>query len=983
MDGFCDLSSLITFSDVEICYSALIDVLAYRDSPNFFENSESNDFYDAEYAVTVNDERYSLVGIKKLSFTSESEITKLHLQYWNKNDIPFSILILPHEIRIYNNFTIKTNNLLYSTSRDQNIYDISDFCNDTLISNLTNKKFEKCFKRAERVDQRLLENLRVTIQLLNKKGMNIKPAYNFLAQCIFVKYLEDREIIDLSSSVFIDVSSQNFTELLELRDFNVMSRLFEILKGKFQGDFFDLSMQISSDQLEVVGRFFGGEDLYINGGGQISLFAYDFSIIPIELISNIYETFFVLDDQINKTEKTKRDGAYYTPCYLAEFIVSSLFEQTGKSQPTVLDPACGSGVFLVSCYKRMVDIHLQKNKKISATELKNILENHIYGIDKNEEALKIACFSLYVAMLDYLMPKDIYENQVQLPTLKQNLIAHNFLDPIPVPELSGVTVDFIIGNPPWVSADEDVIEKRIARSIGVSDKQTAQLFILYSRKYACANTWISFLVPNSIFLNQNASTFREQLFELFTVREVMNLHWMKQTLFKNAKAPCSILTLQATPSQRDYAFSYCAFRPNLLSTVLNQIVYDEENIIRLKKSEVQHNEYVWYTLTSGDQFDLQTILYMQEYPRLRDQMTLYKLECGRGFAVGKGNEYCPEFLEYRGGNLDGCFESYFINARRLPAITQAYYERPRKLSFYQFTNKLLVKRTYNKRTGHASSSQDIFIFSDDFHQLADTTGENLDLIFYLEALYNSRVFDYYCFHCTKVFVSIKPEISKDNLLDFPVPPFSAEDDTIQEIISNVRRLKQLKEHSMHAVEPLFSLEHNLQGEIDEIQRHIDQQIFHLYGFSDIEQEVVNDTLNLISGSPVEATSEDLRGYQELLCTILNNVFSGSDYMVNANLIHSKRFFTIALFDVKRSCVDDVNLSETEVLKKLVDLLGASSLDQLDGSIIVKKRISGFTPNGFYFIKLKDRQNWSKMSAIRDASFVMQTAISEHQKEEFI
>lgn len=959
-------------SDVEVIYQALIAVLDYKHSVNFTDHLNNTSLFNAEYRITMDGIEYPILGIKIMGCKDEYELAKIHLQFWNKNDIPFSIIVLPGEIRIYNNFTVKDNKLLYSSAKAENALNLADFCNDAIISNLVNEKLEKYINKSERVDQRLLENLRTTIQILySKYSMNLETAYNFLAQCIFVKYLEDRGIINLESDAFQNVKVKSFTELLKTQNPALIATLFKKLKYKFNGDLFDVdddARKISADQLKVIAQFFEGEDLTIEGYSQLSLFIYDFSIIPIELISNIYETFFSLGDRILDTKVAKHNGAYYTPYYLADFMVSNCFDKINRKQFIVLDPACGSGVFLVSCYKKMVDAYIKEHNKITANKLKSILKDNIYGIDISGKALKIACFSLYVAMLDYLEPKDIYENGVQLPRLLgDNLLCESFLNPIL--NFWPLKADLIVGNPPWISSKEKSI-KKYAKQQEVSDQQTGQLFISRALEFSHGNTLISLIVPNSIFINKYATNFRRKLFSECVIHSILNLHWMRNSLFTNAKAPCSILTYQLNPDNTDYTFDYYSFKPNLITNLLNKIVYDKSEIMHLKKSVANKNEDIWYILTSGDNFDVQTISYLKEYHSLNEQMKSLKLEYGRGYAVGNHKYYRPDFLNYRGGNLDGCFKSYSIDYQNLPQITEDYYERPRKLSFYQYTNKLLVKRTYNTHTGRAASSDKIFIFSDDFHQLADITGQNKNLIYYLEALYNSDLFEYYCFHCTKNAVSIKPEISKDNLLDFPVPEFTLKNEYIQKICNLVQLIKKLSNNAIMRNSLL----------------QLNETIYELYGLSKVERETINYTLNYIipechSRAITYASESNYHNYIEELCDLLNKLFSDSGYFVSLALLKQQSLFTIVIFKVSKNIFEKSNETCNQILAKLTDLLGISSLEMLTGEMIIKNRIVGFTTNGFYFIKTKELKNWTIMNAIKDANYIMKFALFNNQEEE--
>ena len=142
--------------------------------------------------------------------------------------------------------------------------------------------------------------------------------------------------------------------------------------------------------------------------GQQSFWPYDFGIIPVETISAIYERFLKPSD--------KKAGAFYTPRYLAEAVLDMALVDTSElNNKKYLDPACGSGIFLVGLFNRMAEEWKRANPGARndrrASELRAILCNNLLGIDINPTACRITAFSLYVAYLDQLTPRDIQKLQ--------------------------------------------------------------------------------------------------------------------------------------------------------------------------------------------------------------------------------------------------------------------------------------------------------------------------------------------------------------------------------------------------------------------------------------------------------------------------------------------------------------------------------------------------------------------------------------------
>ncbi len=166
---------------------------------------------------------------------------------------------------------------------------------------------------------------------------------------------------------------------------------------------------------------------------------YEFSVLPADILGQVYEQFLgkvirlttghraVVED---KPEVKKAGGVYYTPTYIVDYIVKNTVGKlvTGKSpkqaaQIRILDPACGSGSFLINAYQYLLDWHLewyQKNTpqkwatgrspvlsrgnkgewKLTTTERKRILLNNIFGVDIDSQAVEVTKLSLLLKVLE-------------------------------------------------------------------------------------------------------------------------------------------------------------------------------------------------------------------------------------------------------------------------------------------------------------------------------------------------------------------------------------------------------------------------------------------------------------------------------------------------------------------------------------------------------------------------------------------------------
>src|SRR5271157_4833033 len=195
-----------------------------------------------------------------------------------------------------------------------------------------------------------------------------------------------------------------FLRVLQNKEFTYA--LFEQLADDFNGDTFPIEVGerecIQQEHLDKLRGFLMGST---SAQQELFFFAYRFNVIPIELISTIYEEFYN-----ERTGKDRNQGSHYTPPALVEFVLAhTLTPDVLAKKPRVLDPACGSGIFLVESFRRMVRYlwKEQGNNRVTRLQLRRILRDQIAGIDINEEAVRVAAFSLYLAFLHYQKPREI------------------------------------------------------------------------------------------------------------------------------------------------------------------------------------------------------------------------------------------------------------------------------------------------------------------------------------------------------------------------------------------------------------------------------------------------------------------------------------------------------------------------------------------------------------------------------------------------
>ena len=242
------------------------------------------------------------------------------------------------KIKIYNGSKLDTNEVSIELLEE---IDKND-CNqekDFSFWNIINQRFWIKYKKNysnKKLNELMLENIKYITEQLKEK-YHISYATRLILRMIFITYLIDKEI-DIDYKDFPKNINEAREKLIEItKDKKELYMLFEHLKDKFNGNLFELNNEIydenlNDDALKLLSDFLSGK-LVLNSG-QISLFnMYDFNIIPVELISNIYE--ILLGKEVQE-----RDKAFYTPDYLVNYIIEQSIKPllVNSKNLKVLDP---------------------------------------------------------------------------------------------------------------------------------------------------------------------------------------------------------------------------------------------------------------------------------------------------------------------------------------------------------------------------------------------------------------------------------------------------------------------------------------------------------------------------------------------------------------------------------------------------------------------------------------------------------------------
>lgn len=658
------------------------------------------------------------------------------------------------------------------------------------------------FKPKERVDQVLLDNLTSSHALLCEVELSSDAAQALLIQAMFVAYLEDREII--GKDYFKAASNgqfECFSALLDAGSATGLKQLFASLREDFNGDLFVAPCsfepnakppRISKAHLDILARFRSGRE-EMTGSGQLRFWGYNFKHIPIELISAVYDRF------LGERDAERREhGAYYTPMFLADTVVSQIWDSlpaAAKEKGDFLDPACGSGVFLVRSFQRLCEHwrETRTSRTIRWDSLLNIL-SRLHGWDLNGGAVRVAVFSLYIALLEQVSPPDIrllIKRGKVLPELwGRTLKCQDFFTVDPAES----SFDVIVGNPPWTSRrgpDRSSAQWCEAQNLPMPGREDAWAFTWKSLRHLRADGLVAFLLPAMGFLHNHADisvAARRRLIEGSRIRRIINFADLRFQLFDGAIRPAALVVLSAaTGDQPYYRFDYWAPKADLNLKVKRLITLSRADKSFVTSKMALDDPLIFKRRLWMSEPDSKLFNYLAALPKLGDLIADFSTQSRGGNVEGKwliGQGFQPynasSGSSYQISSLvskipDLPIASYQPLAQSVDGLTAWHSSRVRRKGFEEGFDgpRILVPRGVSvaQMRLRASYIEDALTFQHIIQAIVIPKGQERRAKL-LTALLNSRVAIWYAFHGTASFGSDRPEVQQAELMRLPFPDAS-------------------------------------------------------------------------------------------------------------------------------------------------------------------------------------------------------------------
>jgi tRNA1(Val) A37 N6-methylase TrmN6 len=857
---------------------------------------------------------------------------------------------------------------------------------------------------SKRADYALINDLKEVKAELLYNGLSYSSVHKLIARSIFIRYLEDREILteeyykkvaennkswqrilnSNSSEELFDFSDKHslYSRVLQSKSFTYA--LFDKLMQDFNGDMFpDIDIEkkeINDNHLEILKDL-----LYGNTGIQKKLFfySYKFNIIPLSLISSICEEFYHTEPipQRSKKARAKQSGAFYTPPVLAEFVLSkALTADVLINKPRVLDPACGSGIFLVEAFRRIIRFNIRNGNDPTFDDLKRILKKQIAGIEINEDAARITAFSLNLALLNYLEPPSIIEQikkKNRLPNLidfGNNIDEQNFNiiqtgNAFNFSKAKLGEFDIIVGNPPWGEVSgknqEIMLNWCAERNYPIADKESSQAFLYFASDLLKNAGNCVMLVSSGVLLNFYAQKFRKCLFSRICINEVYNFIHIRRFFFKEAISP--FLLIHFTKKNQDNnAVNYWLAKRSNMSAKAQTIIFSKYDRALLINQDLIDNK-TWKINWFGRYADVRfisSLCHLKKFYSFIDRK-----RSGQGFKHGAGEKKCPEIAKLPFLDTDN-----FTRYTKLKySISPKSVYFPGKFDIYH-GSRLLIKRGI-RQTGEErhiiscrfEKKDFCFRSSIDGIKLIDESEDNY--LLFLGILLSSFT-KYYLFNTTAGWGCWHDDIHYDfELLQLPIPEdiFGSKAGKVISIVKELRNTQNISNHECKG------LEKKLDKAVFDMYEFTEQQCILITDFCNVTIPFFYDPYSSLGTKPViekgntKWITDYAKSFAEFWQMYLNN-----DEVLRADLCIDLLENLIAIEFYIADINDDWDLSpKDKVWQSMLSQISKNLTTQAWTSrVFLEGIVQIITDKSIIIIKRNEKRFWTRSLANEDAESVM-------------
>lgn len=936
-----------------------------------------------------------------LFFENPENKEELHKAVWNFNEAPIVIISENDAVTVYNGFAIDENTKLLKKLGGEKI--LNDFNYFELVTGKTFDKYNEDFNYLHRVDYRLLKNIEDSQdELLNKHHCDRKTANALLGKIIFIRYLIDRKIKINFDGVSREWTNQEFCDLL--LDKERVYSFFDYLHREFNGNLFPID-KASFDN--IPNEAFGLIKMLLEGGEiktrEQSLFQlYDFSVLPIEFISNVYERFIGKENQAEA-------GAYYTPTFLVDYIISQtvakkMNENSTTASCKVLDPACGSGIFLVESLRKIIEKHIAlygipDDKQAFKEVIKELARENIFGIDKDESAVQVAIFSVYLTLLDYQKPAEI-EN-FKFPTLlNTNFFVADFFDTnanynktFSKEDFKGF--DFILGNPPWFrgKGEKEVPlyvsyiknrekEERLKEQppCVIGGKEIAQAFLVRSSDFSVINTENALIVTSKTLYNLQSVDFRKYFLHNFKVKRVFELAPVRHEVFeksnKKAIAPACVLFFKYDKTQDtdNNIIEHITLKPNRFFSLFKVFSINRADFKKVQQQRLKQHDWLWKTMVYGSYLDFNLIRRLKsEYLTLKERIEKSNdLIIGQGIMVGGGDANDASdivgkpFIDTRSD-----IKQYWVNPNNKNKWEYDTVHRVRNKELYKAPILLITEGVDNDLKSVSAICYSDSIYKSSLTGIKGRGKRTINTLKQISGILNSSFFSYYNL-MTFSSSGIEREQSHDEeKLNIPL----IETEKISIIVESMEKLLLDKYNNKKAL-----LEPNIEKQINDKQFELNKCIYDSFSIMNKEVDLLDYTNRVtipiqmkhnnyeLLFHPLSYEDEILKAYAQLFLNRFQSNLSNNGRKFIVEIWHTNQIIGMFFKVIPvREYTEDIKWENKQSESAIIQIIAKLGIKKITEQLFVQKDVRGFEKDYFYIFKPNEKRLWHKAIGYLDVN----------------
>ena len=922
---------------------------------------------------------------------SESTVSTWRQEIWNEGFAPLLWVISPTRIDLYNGFGAprQVDDASENLIRSFENVEVSLREADALAGRLALEtgqfwRNNAAIDRKTSVDHRLLSDLHILERDLVRMGLERGSAQALIGRVIFTQYLIDREIVDgrlLKSvcdySVFPHV----------LRDSMSTGRLFAWLSQTFNGDMFPPSTAQSTPDAAFLVRVADFLEAVNPVTGQTTFFPYRFDMIPVELISSIYEQFAhaVPAPAGSAATDAERNGVHYTRLSLVSLVLDEVMDGLTGAE-TVLDLTCGSGVFLVEALRRLVCLRAA-NKPPTRTIIRSTLYEQVFGVDLSETAIRVAAFSLYLAALELDPDPQPPQSLKFQPLIGKTLLCADAR----TVELNGPgkqiltcgdtprQFDLIVGNPPWSFKGRSGTEvRRLARATGTPAQPRGEGldFVLRAASFSHEKTRFGMVLSAIPFFSRSGTGMGAviHVMERLAPVTLVNLSNLSGWLFATATMPAVVLFARHRKQRADEV-TVVQIPWSASGARTQTFEVSPSDINRLLMSEIRENPTKLKTAAVGLRRDL-TLLdeVTTRFETFGSQVASFGSELHVGMIRGLPRNRTRDARQMMGlPLLETSNVSPFRIAENLPLFAMESAQRPRSRDIYK-APILIVKETLSggPRPVVAVSERDL-VYTNAFFG-ACLPGSQTPSAYLLAAILSSSFASWFFMMSASEFGIWKRRVLRHDVALLPIPhlPDAAKSKAGKLLVAQAKRLSK----DEVTVEDLLA---------------IDDAVMELYDFDGADRIVIEDGLLRGSwqweagreGSAAPARVDlDLVRYATAFMSVIEGWLSARRKRhIRAEIFNlpSDASLRVVRFVIESGSGDSTSklIESKEALNTLLDRLGKRLKVPLATALSGNRELRVHGTNEVLIIKPAAARYWMGVCGLQDADAVVAESFEGH------